>query len=698
PGTYYDTLTSVAGCDSIVETILDVVPEIRNDMAATICDGDSYPYNGGFVSTAGFYRDTLMSSGGCDSIITLDLDVIIAMDVTDTPVICEGDSIFLGGAWQTEAGTYLDTLQSQLGCDSLIITSILEVSNEIEVDLFLTLCPGDTLYGISLFADTMITQMFSTNGCDSTVNSFVTIADTFFTTIDETICEGDSIWTGLQWITETDTITESYLTIDGCDSTITYRVTVLDTIMRTRQRVICEGDSILIDGVWQTEPGTYMATYAGSNGCDSTVATILETRPCFVEIIGSDLPCPGDTSGSITINVVGLEFPILFDWSSLDSAFWGSGVIAATGPVTITGLGAGIYQVNLQDTLGTFSGQYTVTVTEPDAIVASFDVITTIDCPGAGTGFVEVDVSGGSPGYTFQWSNGSTDPDQGPLGVGLYTVTITDAAGCVLVDSVNINDAPGPEFEPFVIDVSCAGEMDGSILVETVNEVRPPYLYSIDGFTFQEENVFNGLGAGAYDIIIRDSLGCTYELSAVIVEEPSELELYVIPRDTIELGDSVQLFVHANFDIVSIEWDPGTGLSCTDCVDPWASPKDDQVYMVTAWDENGCSAQALIVINVRKDRDIYIPNVFSPNGDGINDFFTAYGGEQVKEIVELELFDRWGELVFRTQHIPISEPELGWDGFFRKEVMNPAVFVYVIKICWLDGYEGIFAGDVTLIR
>ncbi|MDX1476588.1 MAG: gliding motility-associated C-terminal domain-containing protein [Saprospiraceae bacterium] len=698
PGIYYDTLTSVAGCDSIVETILDVVPEIRDSTYATICDGESYPFSGGFVSIAGFYSDTLMSSGGCDSIITLDLDVIIAMDTTVTPQICEGDSIFLGGAWQTESGTYVDMLMSQEGCDSLLVTSILTVSDEIEIDVFPVLCPGDSLYGIPIFNDTLITRTFMTaSGCDSTVHSYVEVGEVYFEVIDRTICEGDSVWTGSQWITQTDTITESFLTADGCDSTIMYRVLVVDTVLQIIERTICAGDSILIDGVWQTDPGIYSTTYLGPNGCDSTVVVMLETRACLVNVIGSSVPCPGDTSGNLTIEIAGLDLPVFFTWSSVDSSAMGDGVFVNYDPVTINGLGAGFYVITLQDTTGFFS-QDTVQITEPSAIIATIDVNTTIDCPGSGVGFVEVDVSGGTPGYTFTWSNGATSEDPGPLGIGTYTVTITDLLGCNVIDTVTVDDSPTPEFEPFVLDVSCGGEMDGSILVETIVEVRPPYLYSIDGFTFQEDNVFNNLGAGSYTITIRDSLGCTYQLSSVIVEEPDELELYVIPRDTIELGDSVQLFVDANFDIVAIEWEPGTGLSCTDCVDPWASPKDDQVYMVTAWDENGCSAQAIVVINVRKDRNIYIPNVFSPNGDGINDFFTAYGGEQVKEIVELELFDRWGELVFRTEHIPISEPELGWDGFFRNDIMNPAVFVYVIKICWVDGYEGIFAGDVTLIR
>ena len=115
-------------------------------------------------------------------------------------------------------------------------------------------------------------------------------------------------------------------------------------------------------------------------------------------------------------------------------------------------------------------------------------------------------------------------------------------------------------------------------------------------------------------------------------------------------------------------------------------------------DTNGCIAQASLMLEAAIDPGVFIPNVFSPNGDGVNDAFTVFGNADVKRIVELRVFDRWGSFVFSNTDFPPNAENSGWDGSFRNADMNPAVFVYWAHVEFEDGSESFYKGDVTLVR
>src|SRR5687768_14311140 len=98
------------------------------------------------------------------------------------------------------------------------------------------------------------------------------------------------------------------------------------------------------------------------------------------------------------------------------------------------------------------------------------------------------------------------------------------------------------------------------------------------------------------------------------------------------------------------------------------------------------------------ERDVFIPNVFSPNGDNINDWFTLYTDADLKEISLLEIYTRWGDLVFRKTNFLPNDDTQGWDGKFRGETLNPGVYVYRIEILYGDDLVEKLAGDITIVR
>jgi gliding motility-associated-like protein len=227
-----------------------------------------------------------------------------------------------------------------------------------------------------------------------------------------------------------------------------------------------------------------------------------------------------------------------------------------------------------------------------------------------------------------------------------------------------------------------------------------PYQYSLDGIVFQTSPVFSGLPAGTHSLIILDAVDCEWD-TTIIINDGIELMLNVGPDLELDFGDMADL--HATIVppgiIDSLIWDPSDALSCNNCLDPvlTALYQHNFVVTATAYAGNCVDTDDLLVI-VDSEFDIFVPNVFSPNNDNINDFVTAFGGNEVVQILEFEIFDRWGELIFRNQFFPLNEPELGWDGKFKGELMNPGVFVYKLKVELIDGSELILSGDITLVR
>lgn len=105
-----------------------------------------------------------------------------------------------------------------------------------------------------------------------------------------------------------------------------------------------------------------------------------------------------------------------------------------------------------------------------------------------------------------------------------------------------------------------------------------------------------------------------------------------------------------------------------------------------------------MTVTVIPVRPVYIPNIFTPNYDGINDYFTAYGGPAARRIESMKIFNRWGGLMYETAGIPLGEEPLGWDGTFNGKVLNSGVYVYLIEVSFLDDVKFTYSGDINLIR
>jgi len=145
-------------------------------------------------------------------------------------------------------------------------------------------------------------------------------------------------------------------------------------------------------------------------------------------------------------------------------------------------------------------------------------------------------------------------------------------------------------------------------------------------------------------------------------------------------------------------WKLGDSILCTNCTVLQLEAYLAGTITLETYDERGCYNEDAISFLVIRKRDVYVPNVFSPNGDGFNDFFTLFTDSDVQKITLMEIYTRWGDLVFRKADFDPNIPNLGWDGKFDGENLNPGVYVYRIEIIYGDGLEDQLAGDITIVR
>ena len=285
---------------------------------------------------------------------------------------------------------------------------------------------------------------------------------------------------------------------------------------------------------------------------------------------------------------------------------------------------------------------------------------------------------------------------------GIYYLTVTSKVnGCQSYDSTNVYLPEIPEFTFKTEALKCFEDSTGQIAFEISHEGLPPYNYSIDGgSSYQNNPVFFALPAGIYELVLRDRLGCRTDTIVELIQ-PDSIYLEIESPVDIHYGDLYPVVVESNIpedEMQSISWIPETGLNCYDCLEPIASPEDSTLYQLTIVDNLGCIISDSLLVRVEKDKDVYIPNIFTPNDDGLNDIFFIKAANGVIRINSLKIFNRWGNLLFAAENIPPNDPAYGWDGKFRGHLLEPDVFVCVALVKLENGKELFFSKGFTLFR
>ncbi len=748
-GTRYDTLVNFAGCDSIITSNLTVYPTFITPITIRICYDQTYYCAGANQNVTGNYYDSLSTIHGCDSVIRTILTVTPLVTTNRTISICFGDSVFIQGLNRGSSGVYYDTFSSYLSCDSLLITTLI-VKSHSYTTLNPTICNG-TSYNVGIhtytsagsYQDTLVNYL----GCDSVITTNLRV-DTIVLAfskrnvkcfsgndgqINATSSGGTTPYQyniGGAWQTSglftnisAGTYTLTVRDFTGCTTNTTVVITqplrIIPTIL-VNTPTTCNGSS---DGSLQigttngTAPfqyslnnvtyqvsntlsglaaGNYRAYVQDSLGCiDSINFTITQPAAIVIDAVLTQNKCHNDATGAITLSPRGGTAPFQY---SID------GGVSYNFTNTFTGLTAGTYNVVVKDR-NNCSSSISVTLINPSLFVINASGID-VQCWDSENGKITVAASGGTTPYSiFEYSQNGLVYNSSPFAVfenltsGFYYVRATDANGCIATDTTSIG-RPAIDTFSFIIDsTSCYGAQytDGSIIVNAL--ANPPYTWSIDGGPVQNFGFFYGLGAGTHIIVATNGNGCIDTLIQ-FVPFPPPVIVDVVP-DTVylELGSSQQVQVNVqNATNPTYVWNTLQGLSCNDCPNPIVNPYNDMVYTIRVYDHShtlnpsDCYGDATLYVFVEEHVKSYVPNAFTPaNGDGVNDILKVYG-EGIKKL-KFTIYDRWGELLFES-----NRQDIGWDGVFKGKLMNPGVYVYYVEAEYLDSKREYYQGSVTLLK
>jgi len=733
PGVYENTLSSYYGCDSVVTTTLTVLPAIQITQQSTTCDS----------AAAGVFITFLNNPNGCDTMVTSTVTLLSSDTTLINLTSCKISSV----------GTTTQTLTNQSGCDSLIITTtswtppvdttllsqktcdstLLGVFTQLLIAqdgcdsiviTTVTMAPSDTTYlsgiscdaaSIGVFQNLLLNQM----GCDSLVITTIAAGMPDTTLIFKTSCDSASLG-----VTEI-----HYTTIHACDS-----VVITNTTYSAQDSTFLSSTSCNPD-----EVGDFVEILQNHFGCDSIVTTTISLLPSDETFITGTTCDPGEVGDFVEIlqNHLGCDSIVHESVSLLPSS---TTFLSST---TCTSSQAGIFVTTLQNKYGCDSiVTLTVSLIPADTIILisktcdpaqvgstqntftnqdgcdslviqstelfplpQLSVQVTSDFNGYGIScFSESDgsaianVTGVSP-FQYSWSTGSSDQSITGLSSGDYFVTIIDGNGCQSNSSVSISE---PEEFSIGFEVSqpdCFDHHEGSITVMQTGGVLP-VRYSIDGTNFQTSPIFNALSAGTYTLTAIDANDCDVQ-EIIWINVPLDIHVdlgmdrIILPGDTFIL----EAIVNVPYDSLStISWSGLSNPICPICLTQPIAPIITTAYSISVSNSQGCSDQDSVVVTIQKNVDIFIPNVFSPNGDGINDRLVISAASEVEEIESMEIFDRWGNMVFAARNFPPNDPMNSWDGKMKGIEMNPGVFAYRMVARFKDNRQEVRNGDITLVR
>lgn len=485
------------------------------------------------------------------------------------------------------------------------------------------------------------------------------------------------------------TISDSH----GCADTLSVGFTqpILLDATYTSSTIACFGDSSMVSiqatggmapymgvGAVLLAAGNYTRIVADALGCADTLAFFIDQPPALaVQYTASPILCNGD-SALVQLSVSGGTPP-----------YTGNGQ---------SSIPAGNYSFPVTDANGCTISVDTSITQPPLLTINGFDT-QDAGCTGESNGSVAVMTQGGVGPYAYLWSTQSDASSIAQLGAGTYTVTVSDNNACSVVGSAVISDFPPLSVYWQKTDAGCYGDTDGAIVLDSVSGgAGGPY--TLNQADYQPGMTLDSLGAGIYPMAVADLSGCDTTFEVVIDQSPY-FEVSVGADVTINLGEPVNLnasLLGSAMPPLQWKWEPGQGLGCDTCLSTISNPISTTVYSLILVDGNGCHSSDSMTVFVQRNCSVYVPNSFSPNGDGINDQLVVYANSCVSRLQRSMVFDRWGNLIYSRTDLPANDPGAAWDGRYKGNFVNTGVYVWVIEVEYVDGATEILKGDVMIMK
>lgn len=433
--------------------------------------------------------------------------------------------------------------------------------------------------------------------------------------------------------------------------------------------------------------GTDTVHIQDNNGCtyDTLVAITQPTKLLIDSLVLLNEKCFGDNNGMITVYAHGgtPAYTYAIDANAFQSAS------------TFGSLAIGTYVLHVKDSHDCATDS-TAGIIQPPPLWLDGANITEPTCEGYADGTVALNATGGTAPYTYSidgsnFSNTTTFPG---LPEGTYTFYVTDSNNCHHDTTMTLIGFPHILIEDAVITPpKCYGGSDGSIEVNAAGGT-PPYLYQVDGDPnpATSTRLFTDMAAGNHTITVTDSNNC-HKSGSVEITQPDSISIAF----TVALN---QCYGTADQGVIEATVTGGTGPYIYAWSNDTTGPDLTSIshlangaYRLTIYDSNNCMQKADTEMTSGECCIPYIPNAFTPNGDGKNDIFRPIFKGNMK-LIMFQVFNRFGEMVYET-----DKPGQGWDGTYKGVLSDMDTYFFHMRfICGDGGKEQYLKGDVTLIR
>ena len=427
--------------------------------------------------------------------------------------------------------------------------------------------------------------------------------------------------------------------------------------------------------------GTYFVTVTDANNCDIILSTSI-TDPSNLAISATSVgtQCYGycDGSAQVIITTQGVP-PYTYLWNNWNDS------------TQIDELCSGYYTISVTDAQFCIRVQ-SVYVSQPDSINV---LITTpgISCFGDTTIATGSVIHGGTAPYSYSWSTGITGQTITGLTPGSYWLYVTDAHNCPDTTFINITQPALLTYDTTITPTICAVACNGKIQIY-INGGTVPYQFNWSNGSHLSS--ISGICQGNYIVTVTDNNGCSFTDDFQVGNSD-----YLPPVDAIAnpqiiyAGQSVHLYTIANSNY-QFTWSPSGTINGVHLQNPTATPVDSiTTYQVMVQDGYGCTNIDTVSVFIRDvicgEPYIYVPNAFTPNGDDNNDIL--YVKADIATELYFAIYDRWGEMVFST-----TNSDYGWNGTYKGKTLDPAVFVYYLKVTCINNLLFEKKGNITLIR
>ena len=295
-------------------------------------------------------------------------------------------------------------------------------------------------------------------------------------------------------------------------------------------------------------------------------------------------------------------------------------------------------------------------------------------------------------GELYQFGN------QNLVSSGFYTENFESSRGCDSTVLLDLTFITSQEIfiEAEAFDPTCFDFLDGSI---TLTQLTGGYGdLGFDIFDTSGVVVSSNLAAGAYSIIAYDRFNCK-EILDVTLNQPEEVVVELGMDTIVRLGENIDFSPEYSQIFENTNWSVNGELDCNNCSSVNLLPFSSDFVIASVTDENNCSDIDSLFLTVQEENLIFLPNIFSPNDDGLNDYMTIdYFGKSISIINKFSVFDRWGGLIHDIENQTFDSGGNLWDGYSNNKKPPAGVYVYYLKLTYINGIQQEISNSITLLR